>query len=91
MNNIIAEDPRIDYVAAISIGIIGNEVCLDLNYEEDSEATVDLNLVAMGNGKIIEVQGTAEKAPFDNDRLQLMINSGLKGINALVELQKRIV
>lgn len=90
-NNIITDDPRIDYVAAISIGVISNEVFLDLNFEEDAKATVDLNLVATGSGKIVEIQGTAEKAPFDNNCLQRMISSGLKGIKSLIELQKRIV
>jgi ribonuclease PH len=90
-NNIILENPVKDYVAAISTGIIDDEICLDLNYEEDSRAIVDFNLVATGSGKIIEIQGTAEKAPFDNDCLQFMISSGLKGIKTLIDLQRRIV
>ena len=90
-NNLIAEDPRLDYVAAISVGIIEKDVTLDLNYEEDYKANVDLNLVATGSGKIIEIQGTAEREPFDNICLQNMINFGLRGIKSLVELQKRIV
>ena len=90
-NNLIAEDPRLDYVAAISVGIIEKDVTLDLNYEEDYKANVDLNLVATGSGKIIEIQGTAEREPFDNICLQNMINFGFRGIKSLVELQKRIV
>ena len=90
-DNIISEDPRLDYVAAISVGIIEKEVFLDLNYEEDYKATVDLNLVATGIGKIIEIQGTAEREPFDNICLQNMIDFGLKGIKSLVEVQKRII
>jgi ribonuclease PH len=87
----INENPIIEYVAAVSVGIINNEVVLDLNYEEDCKAEVDLNLVATGSGKIIEIQGTAEGAPFDNEKLQNMISLGLKGIKSLIELQKRIV
>jgi len=62
--NIILEDPRVDYVAAVSIGMVDNELFLDLNYEEDYRSSVDLNLVATASGKIIEIQGTAEKEPL---------------------------
>ena len=89
--NIILEDPRIDYVAAVSIGMVDNEIFLDLNYEEDYRSAVDLNLVATASGRIIEIQGTAEKEPFDQNCLNNMIDLGLKGIKTLVELQKRVV
>jgi ribonuclease PH len=89
--NIISEDPRVDYVAAVSIGMIDNELFLDLNYNEDYRTSVDLNLVATASGKIVEIQGTAEKEPFDHNCLNNMITLGMKGIKTLVELQKRIV
>jgi ribonuclease PH len=80
--------PLIDFVAATSVGIIGETPCLDLNYEEDSRAAVDMNLVMTGNGRFVEIQGTAEKQPFTAEQLQVMLGLGALGIKQLIEAQK---
>lgn len=81
--------PVSDFVAAVSVGIINGEVYLDLDYEEDSNAEVDMNIIMTGRGKFIEVQGTAEKVPFDNKTMAKMINVAKKGISELIARQKR--
>lgn len=80
--------PLGDYVAATSVGIVDGTVMLDLAYEEDSRADVDGNYVLTGNGKIIEVQMTAEHAPFEEEQLQAMLAVARKGIAELIEEQK---
>lgn len=80
--------PITDYVAAVSVGVHNNEVILDLCYEEDSKAEVDMNLVMTGSGKFIEIQGTGEERPFDQDELTQMLAVGNKGIRELMEIQK---
>jgi ribonuclease PH len=77
-----------DHVAAISTGICGGTALLDLNYEEDSEAEVDMNLVMTGGGKFIELQGTAESNPFGDEDLAAMLSLGKQGIADLVAAQK---
>ncbi len=77
-----------DSVAAISVGIVKGEVCLDLHYEEDSRADVDLNLVMTGSGRFVEVQGTAESEPFSPSQLGEMIASATAGIHSLTQIQK---
>ena len=64
---------------------------LDLAYEEDSKADVDMNIVMTGTGKFIEVQGTAEAQPFGRDALMQLLDLGQKGVNNLIELQKQAV
>jgi ribonuclease PH len=83
--------PLKDYVAATSVGVVNGELLLDLNYEEDSQAQVDLNLVETGGGLLVEVQGTAEGNPFSKDDLYQSIALGSKGIRRLVEVQSRLV
>jgi ribonuclease PH len=83
--------PIVDYVAATSVGIIGGTRMLDLAYEEDSRAEVDMNVVMTGAGKFIEVQGTAEALPFGRDSLLEMLDLAQQGISELIELQKAIV
>jgi ribonuclease PH len=78
-----------DCVAAISVGIIGGEPRLDLNYVEDSTAEVDMNVVQTGAGQFVEVQGTAEQIPFDRARLDEMLALAALGIQRLVSLQRR--
>lgn len=85
----IQESPLQEYVAATSIGIIDGVPLLDLKYEEDSQAQVDLNLVMTESGRIIEVQGTAEKEPYTREELFEMLDLGEKGIAQLVEAQKQ--
>jgi len=83
--------PIQDYVAAVSVGIVEGAVCLDLDYKEDSKAEVDMNLVMTGNGKFVEVQGTAEKTPFSADQFALMQQLGARGIQQLILLQKSLL
>ena len=83
--------PVVDYVAATSVGIIDGTPMLDLAYEEDSRAEVDMNVVMTGGGKYIEVQGTAEALPFGRDALLQLLDLGQKGIDNLIELQKQAV
>ncbi len=80
-----------DQVAAISCGIVGGEPVLDLNYDEDSTAETDMNLVMTGSGGIIEIQGTAEKKPFTADEMNALIELARGGIRKLVDMQKMTV
>jgi len=81
--------PRMVPVAAISVGIVKGTVVTDLDYEEDSAAEVDMNVVATGEGKLVEVQGTAEKGSFARKELDALVDAGLSGVARLVEAQKR--
>ena len=78
-----------DSVAAVSLGIVGGEALLDLDYEEDSSAEVDLNVVMTGAGRLIEVQATAERAPFDRDGLNGLLDLGAAGIEKIGEAQEQ--
>jgi len=80
-----------DYVAAISVGIVGGEPLLDLNYAEDSTADVDMNVVMTGAGEFVEVQGTAEHTPFDRARLDRQLALAEAGITQLIALQRRAI
>jgi len=84
---IIARDPLQEQVAAISVGLIEDEIYLDLCYEEDSSAQVDMNVVMTKGGKIIEVQGTAEKAPFSMQQMMILMEYARKGIDNLMDKQ----
>ncbi|MCA9012121.1 MAG: ribonuclease PH [Planctomycetaceae bacterium] len=77
----------VDTVAAISVGVVNGEAVLDLDYREDSTAEVDMNVVMTGSGRFIEVQGTAEGAPFSEETLQQMLTVGKSGIRQLTALQ----
>jgi ribonuclease PH len=83
-------NPILDYLAAISVGIIGGEARLDLEYIEDSAADVDMNLVMTGSGTYVEVQGTGEKAVFSRAQLDEMLLLGENGIRQILQLQKEI-
>lgn len=83
--------PVTDYVAATSVGIVKNTPLLDLAYEEDSAAEVDMNVIKTGGGKFIEIQGTAETDPFDRAALDLLLTLADKGIAELVEKQRTLV
>ena len=83
--------PISNYVAAISVGIVGEMPVLDLAYEEDAAAQVDMNVVKTGDGRFIEVQGTAEGDPFGQDALTELLRLADTGINQLVTLQREIV
>ena len=87
----IKELPIVDYVAATSVGIVGGAALLDLAYEDDSRAEVDMNIVKTGNGRFIEVQGTAEALPFGREALLTLLDLADAGIKELVQKQKAIV
>jgi ribonuclease PH len=83
--------PIRDFVAATSVGIVDGTVVLDLPYDEDSRAEVDMNFVMTGSGKFIELQATAEQHPFDDVQLAEMMRLAKKGCNELVELQRTLL
>ena len=83
--------PLRDLVAATSAGIVDGAPMLDLCYEEDSHADVDMNVVMTGAGRFVEVQATAEKVPFDDERLGALLSLARAGIGELIELQKRVL
>lgn len=87
----ISEVPIVDEVAAISVGIVDGEPFLDLDYELDVNAEVDMNVVMSGRGLFIEVQGTAEQAPFTRDELDRLLDLATKGISELHALQREAV
>ena len=89
--NQISTMPVSDLVAATSVGIVGGEPLLDLAYEEDSRADVDMNIVQTGAGKFIEVQGTAEAAPFGREALLSLLDLAQEGILQLNTLQREVV
>jgi ribonuclease PH len=83
--------PIVDYVAATSVGIVDGAALLDLAYEEDSKAEVDMNFVKTGDGKFIELQGTAEGLPFDRRALDALMGLADEGIKNLIDKQREIV
>jgi ribonuclease PH len=88
---LIQKIPVTDYVAATSVGIVDDEPLLDLAYAEDSRAEVDMNIVKTGNGRYIEVQGTAEATPFGREALLSLLDLADQGIERLVALQREHV
>lgn len=88
---ILQKLPLKDYVAATSVGVVDGKFLLDLNYEEDSRAEVDMNVVQTGSGLFVEVQGTAEGRPFSADTLNQLTGLAGDGIQQLVELQRSIL
>lgn len=80
--------PLLEQVAAISVGIVSDQVLLDLTFEEDSTAQVDLNLAMTEKGKIVEIQGTGEGRPFSREELDQMIELGWKGIQEIFKIQR---
>jgi ribonuclease PH len=89
--NQISTMPVRDFVAATSVGIVDGQPLLDLAYEEDSRADVDMNIVQTGDGRFIEVQGTAEAAPFGRDALLSLLDLAQEGIRQLNALQREVV
>jgi len=84
--------PIKDFIAAISVGILSdNNAVLDLCYEEDSKATVDMNVVMTGSGEFIEIQGTGEERPYTRTELNMMLEKAEKGINELIDYQKGVL
>ncbi len=87
----LRKNPLLDYVAATSVGLVNGEPMIDLCYEEDSRADVDMNVVMTGTGRFIEVQATAEHRPFDDGQMNALISLARTGIASLVESQKQVV
>ncbi len=77
-----------DYLGAVSVGIVGERVLLDLDYSEDSAAEVDMNVIRTGNGRFVELQGTAETEPFSRAQLNALVDAAEKGIDRLIEAQR---
>jgi len=90
-NGLIEKTPIKEYLAAISVGVVNGEPRLDLCYSEDSIAAVDMNVVMTGNGRFVEIQGTAEGTPFSKDTLNSLIKLAEEGINSLIKIQKGII
>ncbi len=87
----IARSPVNDHVAAVSVGIVDGVPGIDLDYEEDVAASVDMNLVMTGDGRFVEVQGTAEGEPFGRDGLDELLALGAAGIKALIDMQRAVL
>lgn len=88
-NKRIKEDPLSGQIAAVSVGVLDGEICLDLDYSQDSNADVDLNVVMNSEGEFIEIQGTGEKKSFSKQQLDDMIDTATKGINQIIDLQMK--
>ena len=90
-NKVLAKMPIIDQIAAISCGIVNENVLLDLDYNEDSTAEVDANFVITGSGKLVEIQATAEKTAFDEKEFIALLAFAREGIGELIALQKQVL
>lgn len=90
-NGVIPLVPLSDFVAATSVGVVAGQAALDLCYEEDSKAEVDMNVVMTGSGKFIEIQGTAERQPFNKETMDALLGLAQKGIKELIEVQKNML
>ena len=86
---LVAGEPLGDFVAAVSVGIVGGVPMLDLDYAEDSGCDTDMNVVMTGSGGLVEVQGTAEAAPFSRAEMDALVSLAGQGIDALIAAQKR--
>ena len=88
---LLEEIPVTNYISAISVGIIDGEIRLDLPYEEDSRAGVDMNIVMNDAGEYVEIQGTAEDGAFTPEELQQMLSYAKKGCEELMKIQKEVL
>src|SRR5689334_10724260 len=87
----LKQSPLRDHVAAISVGIVSGEGMLDLCYDEDSRAEVDMNIVMTGAGQFVELQATAEKVAFDDGQLAKLLELGRSGVSQLIAVQKQVL
>lgn len=87
----LAELPITDYLAATSVGVVDGRILLDLAFQEDSAAEVDMNVVMTGSGSLVEVQGTAEGEPFSREIMNGLIDTAAKGITQIMDYQKQII
>ncbi|MGE0356378.1 MAG: ribonuclease PH [Burkholderiales bacterium] len=85
---LVAREPLRDFVAAVSVGIVGGAACLDLDYAEDSACDTDMNVVMTGAGGFVEIQGTAEGAPFSREEMERLLALAQKGIAQIVAMQR---
>lgn len=85
------QDPMNYFMSAISVGLVDDQLVLDLDYYEDSNAQVDMNLIMSESGAFVEIQGTAEKRPFTPDELQTLLELGRKGCLELIQVQKEVL
>ncbi|GAF09979.1 ribonuclease PH [Paenibacillus pini JCM 16418] len=83
--------PITDYLASVSVGVVGGQTLLDLNYEEDSKAKVDMNLVMTGSGAYVELQGTGEESPFTRQELDELLQIGEAGIRDIILKQQEVL
>ena len=88
---LISKIPIKDFVAATSVGILKGEMLLDLSYEEDSQADVDMNIVMTASNEFIEIQGTAERKTFNKEQMDKMLALAQKGITGLIEIQRDLL
>lgn len=88
---IVSRIPVEDYVSAVSVGVVGSQICVDLEYEEDSRAAVDMNFVMTGKGLFIEIQGTAEDVPFSRDEFNKMTDIAVQGIAEITKKQVEVL
>ena len=86
----IAEDPFKEWIAAVSVGMMKGEPVIDLCYDEDFQADVDMNIVMTESGKFVEIQGTGETIPFSDEELKVMLKEARKAIRQLIKFQKRL-
>lgn len=87
----LRELPIIDFVAAVSVGIVREQMLVDLSYQEDANAEVDMNVVMNEKGEFVEIQGTAEGEPFDKEQLDKLLDLAKQGIEEIITEQKRVL
>ncbi len=90
-DGLLEDIPISDYVAAVSVGMLDGKPALDLNYDEDSTAEVDMNVIMTGGGRFIEIQGTAEREPFTKEDMNKLLALAGKGIDELAAAQKKVL
>ena len=88
---LISQTPLLQQVAAVSVGLVGGQPLLDLDYSEDSVAEVDLNVVQSGDGRLLEIQGTAEGAPFSREQLDVLLDLAQPGLETLMAAQREVL
>ena len=88
---LITQTPLLQQVAAVSVGLVGGQPLLDLDYSEDSAAEVDLNVVQAGDGRLLEIQGTAEGAPFSREQLDVLLDLAQPGLETLMAAQRQVL
>lgn len=86
---VVSRNPVLDHVVAVSVGMVGGRILADLDYSEDSEADVDMNVVMAGDGRLIEIQGTAEREPFPRARLDAMLSAAASAGKRVLKVQRR--